>query len=62
LHYAGAHKKKEGTWRRSLFDLERLGNRIASAGNDGRDDYDFGFFAVLRKFDFNAALGELTSD
>jgi hypothetical protein len=32
-----------------------------SAGNDGRDDYGFGFFVVLRKFDFNTALAELTS-
>ena len=35
---------------------------VTSTGNDRRDDYDFRLLAVLRKFDFNAALGELTSD
>src|SRR6266481_6089695 len=57
---AASKKKRE---REDVPSLTRKDGMIGatSVGNDGRDDYDFGFFVVLRKFDFNAALGELTS-
>lgn len=59
-HWLDAKEKRE---RENVpsFDPEVWVIGIASAGNDGRDDYDFGFFVVLRKFDLDAALGELTS-